>query len=99
MGCARSKQIQRNPRLVQPYDNNNFSNVIGGVENTSNETNNGVLIGCCRRKSGNISGKQKNMDTSDVKPTIKQLSIAAEEDISSKSIGDVMFPLSFLHTT
>ena len=91
MGCARSKQIQRNPRLVQPYDNNNFSNVIGGVENTSNETNNGVLIGCCRRKSGNISEKQNNMDISAVTPTVKHLSSAAEEDISSKSIGDEAF--------
>ena len=78
MGCGRSKQIQRNPRLVQPYDNNDFSNVIGGVENTSNENSNGVLIGCCRRKSGNISGEQNIMDISDVKPTVKHLRIAAE---------------------
>ena len=94
MGCGRSKQIQRNPRFVQPYDNNDFSNVIGGVENTSNETNNGVLIVCCRRKSVNISGKQNNMTSSVVKPTIKHLSISAEDDIFSKSIGDEEYELN-----
>ena len=94
MGCGRSKQIQRNPRFVQPYDNNDFSNVIGGAENTSNETNNGVLIVCCRRKSVNISGKQNNMNSSVVKPTIKHLSISAEDDMFSKSIGDEEFELN-----
>ena len=94
MGCGRSKQIQRNPRLVQPYDNNDFSNVIGGVENTSNENNTGGVIVCCRRQSRNISGKQNNMDISAEKPTIKHLSISTEEDISRKSIGDEAFALN-----
>ena len=51
----------------------------------------GVLIGCCRRKSGNISGKHNNMDIGAVKPTVKHLSIAAEEDISSESISGEAF--------
>ena len=88
MGCGRSKQIQRNPRLVQPYDNNNFSNVIGGVENTSNENNTGGVIVCCRRQSRNISGQQNDIDISSEKPTIKHLCISTEDDVSRKSIGD-----------
>ena len=94
MGCGRSKQIQRNPRLVQPCDNNNFSNVIGGIANTSNEVNSGVLLGCCRRNSGNISRKQNDIDISAVKPTVEHLGIAAKEDISSKSIVDEAFELN-----
>ena len=60
MGCGRSKQIHANPRLVKPYNENEQSDIIRGVNEGTLTTEMGFIGSCCHRIRSNNFRKTIN---------------------------------------